>query len=52
MLTPSMLFFPVGETGPAVEAQVADAKSVCAGCPVLAECLADASGCRTASLAG
>jgi hypothetical protein len=36
------LFFPVGESGCAVEAQVTEAKSVCAGCPVLAECLADA----------
>jgi hypothetical protein len=36
------LFFPVGESGPAVEAQVAEAKAVCAGCLVRAECLADA----------
>lgn len=31
------LFFPVGESGPAV-AQVAAAKAVCARCPVLARC--------------
>lgn len=36
------LFFPVGESGPAVEAQVRAAKSVCVRCPVIAECLADA----------
>ena len=32
------LFFPIGETGPAVE-QTDAAKSVCAGCPVQVECL-------------
>lgn len=32
------LFFPVGTSGPAL-LQVAEAKSVCARCPVLAECL-------------
>jgi WhiB family redox-sensing transcriptional regulator len=32
------LFFPIGTTGPA-EAQVEQAKQVCARCPVLAECL-------------
>ncbi len=36
------LFFPVAETGPAYDAQVAAAKAVCAGCPVVAECLAEA----------
>lgn len=35
------LFFPVGESGCAVEAQVAAAKTVCARCPVRSECLAD-----------
>lgn len=35
-------FFPVGEAGPVFVAQVAAAKAVCAGCPVRAECLADA----------
>jgi WhiB family transcriptional regulator, redox-sensing transcriptional regulator len=32
------LFFPVGEYGPAL-AQIVRAKEVCAGCPVVAECL-------------
>jgi len=32
------LFFPVGNSGPAL-AQVADAKLVCARCPVTTECL-------------
>ncbi len=32
------LFFPVGTSGPAI-AQIADAKLVCARCPVTAECL-------------
>ena len=31
------LFFPIGATGPAV-LQVEEAKAVCAGCPVLAQC--------------
>jgi WhiB family redox-sensing transcriptional regulator len=33
------LFFPVGDWGPVVVAQLADAKAVCARCPVVAECL-------------
>jgi WhiB family transcriptional regulator, redox-sensing transcriptional regulator len=33
------LWFPVGTTGPAVE-QTERAKTVCAGCPVIAHCLA------------
>ncbi len=36
------LFFPVAESGPVFESQVAAAKAVCARCPVRAECLADA----------
>ncbi len=32
------LFFPVGNSGPAVE-QVADAKLVCSGCPAQSVCL-------------
>lgn len=32
------LFFPVGNSGPAV-LQIAEAKAVCARCPVSAECL-------------
>lgn len=31
------LFFPVGETGPAL-LQIEDAKSVCYGCPVIDSC--------------
>lgn len=33
------LFFPIGTTGPALD-QAEQAKAVCAGCPVRAECLA------------
>ena len=36
------LFFPVAETGPVYDAQVARAKAVCAGCPVRRDCLAEA----------
>lgn len=32
------LFFPIGTSGPAVQ-QIAEAKKVCAQCPVRAECL-------------
>jgi WhiB family redox-sensing transcriptional regulator len=32
------LFFPVGNSGPAL-AQIADAKLVCARCPVTVDCL-------------
>jgi WhiB family transcriptional regulator, redox-sensing transcriptional regulator len=35
---PEELFFPVGNSGPAL-AQIADAKVVCNRCPVTAECL-------------
>ncbi|MFI7498655.1 WhiB family transcriptional regulator [Streptomyces sp. NPDC049687] len=37
------LFFPVGTTGPALR-DVADAKRVCARCPVTTDCLAFALG--------
>ncbi len=33
------LFFPLAETGPANERQIAQAKAVCAGCPVKTDCL-------------
>ena len=36
------LFFPTAESGPVRDAQVTAAKTVCAGCPVRAECLAEA----------
>ncbi len=36
------VFFPTAEAGPVYDAQVAVAKAVCAGCPVRAECLAEA----------
>jgi len=32
------LFFPDGELGPVVREQIAEAKAVCAVCPVLARC--------------
>jgi WhiB family redox-sensing transcriptional regulator len=32
------LFFPIG-SGPAAQAQIADAKAICARCPVVRECL-------------
>ncbi len=38
------LFFPVAASGLLLERQVAEAKAVCAGCVVRAECLADALG--------
>ena len=34
------LFFPVGEAGPAVDAQVRRAKNVCNRCQACADCLA------------
>ncbi|MEJ2871787.1 WhiB family transcriptional regulator [Actinomycetospora sp. OC33-EN08] len=36
------LFFPLGEGGPAGVERIAQAKAVCAGCPVRSACLADA----------
>ncbi|MDX3661256.1 WhiB family transcriptional regulator [Streptomyces sp. ID05-26A] len=33
------LFFPIGNTGPAL-LQIAEAKTVCRSCPVVSECLA------------
>lgn len=36
------LFFPTAESGPAYEAQVADAKAVCARCVVRPDCLVEA----------
>lgn len=36
------LFFPVATDGPVYDAQVTAAKAVCARCPVVAECLAEA----------
>lgn len=36
------LFFPAGDTGRAVEAQVREAKAVCFGCPAASFCLAQA----------
>jgi hypothetical protein len=40
--TDAELFFPTAEAGPARAAQVAAAKAICARCPVIAECLAEA----------
>ncbi|GAA3251341.1 hypothetical protein GCM10017691_63750 [Pseudonocardia petroleophila] len=36
------LFFPVTTTGATFERQVATAKAVCAGCPVITECFVEA----------
>jgi hypothetical protein len=36
------LFFPTVESGPVYRRQVDEAKSVCAGCPVVSRCLAEA----------
>ena len=36
------LFFPTAEAGPVHDVQVRAAKQVCAGCPVVAACLAEA----------
>lgn len=36
------LFFPVADTGPIHDVQIAEAKAVCTSCPVVAECLAEA----------
>ena len=33
------LFFPVAQSGPKYVLQVAEAKSICRGCPVATECL-------------
>lgn len=33
------LFFPLSETGVASQEQIAEARSVCVGCPVRSECL-------------
>jgi WhiB family redox-sensing transcriptional regulator len=38
------LFFPTATVGPAYELQVAEAKAVCATCPVVGACLAEALG--------
>jgi WhiB family redox-sensing transcriptional regulator len=36
------IFFPVSESGPSYDVQVAVAKAICAACPVREACLADA----------
>lgn len=46
------LFFPTAESGPVYEAQVAEAKAVCARCPVRAECLDWALGELPYGIAG
>lgn len=45
------LFFPVGDDGPAA-VQVAEAKAVCARCPVVAECLSFALVALSEGMAG
>lgn len=42
----SLFFHPEGERGPRRAAREAAAKAVCAGCPVLRECLAHALASR------
>ena len=37
--TDPSLFFPVGDTGKIARQQIADAKAVCAACPVIKLCL-------------
>lgn len=46
------LFFPVGTTGAIYDAQVAEAKAICAACPVRTECLSYAMGALVAGIAG
>ncbi|MBN9102332.1 MAG: WhiB family transcriptional regulator [Pseudonocardia sp.] len=46
------IFFPAAVEGPEYEMQVSVAKAVCAGCPVLAECLAWALGHQPDGIAG
>jgi WhiB family redox-sensing transcriptional regulator len=43
---PRLFFHPEGERGPARETREAAAKSVCATCPVIAECAAHALSVR------
>jgi WhiB family redox-sensing transcriptional regulator len=40
------LFFPNGTTGPLIQAQVEEAKGVCARCPVMAQCRASSFAAR------
>ncbi|GAA2546775.1 WhiB family transcriptional regulator [Pseudonocardia hydrocarbonoxydans] len=46
------LFFPVADSGPVAERQVQEAKAVCGGCCVRAECLSFALGALTDGIAG
>lgn len=46
------VFFPVAESGSAHERQVAEAKAVCARCPVRAECLGEALASIPDGIAG
>jgi hypothetical protein len=45
-------FFPVGDDGPPFDAQVTQAKAVCARCPVVAECLTFARVALPEGIAG
>ncbi len=45
-------FFPAADSGPLYDEQVAEAKAVCAGCPVRAECLAFALSVLSDGIAG
>jgi hypothetical protein len=46
------LFFPISETSPACAEQVAQAKAICAGCPVVAQCLQFACATLSHGIAG
>ena len=46
------VFFPTAVAGPEFEAQVSVAKAVCAGCPVLTECLTWALAALSDGIAG
>lgn len=46
------LFFPVAESGPVHDVQIAEAKAVCAGCPVVAACLVEALARISDGIAG
>lgn len=46
------LFYPAADSGPVFEAQVAEAKTVCAGCLVRAQCLVFALAALPYGIAG
>lgn len=46
------IFFPAAESGHLLEAEVAEARAVCAGCPVIEQCLAFARARLPYGIAG